>query len=92
MRSKKPLGDGGCHIFLYFFDKEMKKNYMVFWVILIVIVLVGIYFIKVNIEKGANYNVKSSVLGIIIFHNPFVLIFYLVLITILIVRRFKSLK
>lgn len=30
-------------------------------------------FIEINVEQGANYNLVDSLLGIIIFHNVYVL-------------------
>lgn len=42
------------------------------------------YFIKLNIESGANYNVQDSLLGIIIFHNPIVLAIYVLIVITLI--------
>lgn len=42
------------------------------------------YFIKINIESGANYNVQDSLLGIIIFHNPIVLAIYVLIVITLI--------
>lgn len=63
-----------------FSEIEMKENKLLLWSGLIIIfVLVGSYFVKINIEKGVNYNVKSSLLGIIIFYNPLILGIYLLI-------------
>lgn len=37
------------------------------------------YFLRIEIDSGANYTVKDTLLGIIIFHNLFVFIVYLLI-------------
>ncbi len=51
--------------------------------------LIGSYFIKINTESGGNYVVRDSLLGIIIFHNVFILLLYILIFVVLIVNGFK---
>ena len=68
-----------------------NKNY--FWIgILILLFLFTSYFIKITTEKGANYEVKSSILGLLIFHNPFILGIYILIAIILMLKNNKILK
>jgi len=58
--------------------------------VIISVILISAYFIKVDIEQGSNYVIKSSLLGILIFYNPFVLAAYVLLSTILIIKGIKK--
>lgn len=50
----------------------MKKNGF-FWTGFGILVFLAVaYFIRVPIEFGADYIVRSSLLGVLIFHNVFV--------------------
>ena len=42
----------------------------------IVVLLILSYFIKIPIESGETYIVTDSLLGILIFHNIYILIIY----------------
>lgn len=65
-----------------------NKNY--FWIgILSFLFLLISYFIKINIDSGSNYVTRDSLLGILIFHNIFVLIFYGILILFFISKGIK---
>tara|TARA_Y100000034_G_scaffold123127_1_gene169485 strand:- start:297 stop:506 length:210 start_codon:yes stop_codon:yes gene_type:complete len=55
----------------------------------ILIFLILSYFIKIPIESGTNYLITDSLLGILIFHNLYILIIYSLIATFLI---WKSLK
>lgn len=69
----------------------MRRKKLGFYIgILILIFLAGSYFIKISIDQGANYNTKSPLLGVIIFHSPIVLIIYLMIIVIFIWLNFKN--
>ena len=43
------------------------------------IILFFSYFINLNVDVGDNYIVQDTLLGIIIFHNIFILSFYLLI-------------
>ena len=61
-----------------------------FWTgIAILIVMVLTFFIKIEIDSGANYVTFTPLLGIIIFHNPFILGLYILIALVLIVRGRK---
>ena len=62
-----------------------NKKYF-FLGILIFLVLILSYLIKFDIDAGANYNIEERLLGVIIFHNPFILGIYLLIGIILILR------
>tara|TARA_Y100000310_G_scaffold345284_1_gene463411 strand:- start:5684 stop:5896 length:213 start_codon:yes stop_codon:yes gene_type:complete len=66
-------------------------NRLLFWIGIGLFVLLGIsYFIGIDVESGANYIVQDSLLGILIFHNPFVFAFYILIGIVLIVKSFRS--
>ena len=60
--------------------------------IIIIIILILSYFININTyaEAGSNYETADKLLGILIFHNPIVLLVYLIAISILIVTGIKK--
>ncbi len=52
------------------------------WFILgssLLLVLAASYFIRFSIDGGSNFLVQDRLLGILIFHNPFVLALYALL-------------
>ncbi len=65
-----------------------KKIYFWIGIVLLIFLLVS-YFIKFEIDSGLNYSTKDSLLGMLIFHNIFVLISYIVLIFFIISRGIK---
>ncbi len=67
----------------------MKKGLSLIMGILIILFLIIAYFIKFTVEEGANYSVQSSLLGIVIFHNPFILAIYILIAIVLIFRKEK---
>lgn len=58
--------------------------------IIISVILISAYFIKINIEQGSNYIIKSSLLGILIFYNPLILAIYVLIIILLIIKGIKK--
>jgi len=58
--------------------------------VIISVILISAYFIKVDIEQGSNYITKSSLLGILIFYNPFVMAIYVLIIILLIAKGIKK--
>ncbi len=67
------------------------KRAGVFWTgITILVILIIIYFIKFQSDYGSNYTIQDSLLGIIIFHNPFILALYLLIAVVLIVKGLKN--
>ena len=58
--------------------------------VIISVILISTYFIKINIEQGSNYITKSSLLGILIFYNPFVMAIYVLIIILLIAKGIKK--
>ena len=65
---------------------QMTNKKYFFLGILIFLVLILSYLIKFDIDAGANYNIEERLLGVIIFHNPFILGIYLLIGIILILR------
>ncbi len=63
-----------------------KKAFYLVIGILILIVLALSYFININIEKEAGYIVQTTLLGILIFYNPFILGIYILIAIILIAK------
>ena len=66
--------------------KRIINNWVFFVVgILLVVFLAISYLIKIQVDSGANFTTYDSLLGIIIFHNIFVLGFYVLIALIMIV-------
>ncbi|MAG38040.1 hypothetical protein CMI45_01485 [Candidatus Pacearchaeota archaeon] len=60
----------------------------IIWIIFLILA----YFIKFDVDSGANYIVKDSLLGILIFHSPIVLTVYIlvgILLVLLGIMRIK---
>jgi len=58
---------------------KIRNKKMFYLGIIFGIFLVLIYFIKFDVESGANYNVQDSLLGVLIFHNVFVFAIYVLI-------------
>ncbi len=65
----------------------MGKNraYLMAGILLLIILTIS-YFINIDIEKGANYIVETSLLGVLIFYNPFILGIYILIGIIFIIK------
>lgn len=48
------------------------------------------YFVPIKIEEGSNFIIEDSLLGIMIFHNPFILAVYILIAVFLIVKGVKK--
>ena len=72
-----------------------KKNRMTwsFWAGIIILAFLAVsYFISINVDSGQNYKIYSTLLGEIIFYNPFVLSLYIILAIVLIANSFRKIK
>ena len=69
---------------------QNKKTFVL--AILILLVLFTSYFIKFQVDEGSNYQTADSFLGVLIFHNPIILVIYITLGLILIFLSFKKLR
>ncbi|MDO8509188.1 MAG: hypothetical protein Q7S27_05905 [Nanoarchaeota archaeon] len=67
----------------------MNRKISLYLGIAIILILAVSYFIKINVEQGSNYIVNSPLLALIIFHNPFILAFYILIAVVLIFRSKK---
>ncbi len=66
------------------------KNPWAFYLGIIILIILGVsYFITIDVADGANYVTRSSLLGKIIFYNPFILALYIVIGIALIVSGLK---
>ena len=64
-----------------------------FWIGLIVaFLLLATYFVKIKIDAGSNFIVRDSLLGILIFHNAFVLLIYALVIAFLVLFGLGKIK
>ncbi len=59
--------------------KNNKKRISLLIGLGIIALLIISYFIPITTDKGLNYIINDSLLGIIIFHNPFVLGLYILI-------------
>jgi len=67
--------------------ESLIKNKVYFFIgITILVILILFYFVKVDIDSGGNYNTYDSLLGIVIFHNPFILAIYAIIVVKLITK------
>lgn len=74
---------------------KIENKKLFFAGIAILAILLLSYFIKLESESGANFEVKESLLGIIIFHSPIVLSTYLIIAVLLIffgLRKTKAIQ
>lgn len=55
--------------------------------IVIIFLIVVSYFVTFTVDSGANFETKDRLLGIIIFHNPFILAIYVIISIILIMNK-----
>ncbi|MEK6915447.1 MAG: hypothetical protein AABW89_02815 [Nanoarchaeota archaeon] len=60
--------------------------------IFILILLVTSYFIRFDSDYGSNYAVEDSLLGVLIFHNFFVLVLYFLISFLLILTGIKRIR
>ena len=60
--------------------------------IFVLVFLLVAYLVKINIDSGANYNIETPLLGILIFYNLFVLGFYVLIALVLIVFGLRGFK
>ena len=64
----------------------MKKK-VYFWIGIVILALMIIsYFIKFQVDSGANYSTLDSLLGIMIFHNPWILGLYILIVIFLVIK------
>lgn len=71
---------------------RIVNNFRFYSGILILLFLLFSYFISIDVDSGANYTVTDTLLGIIIFHNLFVFIVYLMIALFFIVAGTKRFK
>ncbi|HVY01359.1 MAG TPA: hypothetical protein VHA12_01185 [Candidatus Nanoarchaeia archaeon] len=63
------------------------QNKKLFYSVIIISLLLFISsFIEINLEQGANYSVVDSLLGIIIFHNVYVLSSIILILSLMIAK------
>lgn len=66
------------------------KNKLSLWAgIIIFMALIASYFMKIKADNGGNYVIEDSLLGALIFHNPFVLGIYILIGIILLFKGIK---
>ncbi len=71
-------------------NSRIKKKGMFWTGIGIFLFLILIYFIKIPVDSGINFITLDSLLGIIIFHNPFVLGLYILIVIVFVVKGFRK--
>ncbi len=60
--------------------------------IIVFLILIASYFVKFNVDVGDNYVEADSLLGILIFHNVFVLSFYILIGCLLVFTGIKRVR
>jgi len=71
---------------------KIKNKKSFYTGIAILIFLLVSYFIKFQVDAGSNYLVYDSLLGILIFHNLFVLVAYIIIGVILVILGLRKIK
>ena len=69
---------------------EAKLNWKFYFGLILFVALVVFYFIKIEVDSGSNFTTYDSFLGIIIFHNPFILALYCLIVVVLIFIGIKK--
>jgi len=78
-------------VFKYYHSMLYMKHLWITYLGVMVLVFLGIsYFIKFGVDSGNNYIIYDSFLGILIFHNPFILLGYLLIAFVLIFLGLKN--
>ena len=74
--------------------KKMKiqNKFKFYFGFFIGIFLLISYFINFDVDSGSNYIVKDSLLGVLIFHNPFILGIYVFIVVALILSGFINIR
>lgn len=67
----------------------IKKYYFFPGVIILIVILIS-YFTRIKVNSDINSITYDKLLGIVIFHNPFILLIYIVIAIILIVKSIKK--
>ncbi|PIN89926.1 hypothetical protein COU60_02430 [Candidatus Pacearchaeota archaeon CG10_big_fil_rev_8_21_14_0_10_34_76] len=67
-----------------------KQKLYLYFGIGIFLALTFSYFIKIPLNSGSNYVTTTSILGLLMFYNPFILGAYIVIATILIYNGIKK--
>jgi len=52
------------------------------------ILVITSYFVKIEVDRGNNFSTNDSLLGIIILHNPFILLLYILIGSSLIIQSY----
>jgi hypothetical protein len=60
--------------------------------ITILAILLLSYFFKIEVESGTNYSVTDSLLGVIIFHNFILFVFYILIALFFVFTGMKKVK
>ncbi|MEK6850138.1 MAG: hypothetical protein AABX85_01035 [Nanoarchaeota archaeon] len=68
---------------------SVKNKISLFGGVVIAVLLAISYFIKLRVESGFNYISYTSLLGILILHNPFILALYILIVIFLIFYGIK---
>ena len=69
---------------------KINKSVCFFIGVAIFLILLLSFFVKIKVEDGLNYITYDTLLGILIFHNPFVLGIYVLIVVILIVKSLSK--
>ncbi|MEK6811314.1 MAG: hypothetical protein AABX96_02270 [Nanoarchaeota archaeon] len=60
--------------------------------ILLMLFLFGSYFVEIMVDSGVNYVTTDTLLGLVIFHNIFVLSFYILIACLLVLTGIKRIR
>lgn len=71
---------------------KLVSKFRFFLGVVIIMFLIASYFVTVEADIGANYAVTDTVLGLLIFHNFFVLLLYALIAGLLIFTGLKRVK
>jgi len=72
--------------------KRRKENICLALGILILLFLTASYFIKIDLDSGANYNLETRLLAVLIFYNLFFLALYILIAVSLILIGLRKIR
>lgn len=71
---------------------KVVSKFRIYTGIFIFFILALGYFLRIEVDSGANYTVKDTLLGIMIFHNLLVFVVYLLVALFFIFTGFRKVK
>ncbi|MEK6888539.1 MAG: hypothetical protein AABW80_00340 [Nanoarchaeota archaeon] len=69
----------------------MRKTYFISGILILILLIIS-FFVRFDVQVSENKIINDSLLGILIFHSPIILTFYIILAIYLIIRALWKIK